>query len=427
MGHLPRPGAGRRATDAAEPGDLVRPGHDRRHPDLPERGRAATPAAAADPDLRQDVPGANGNIDQFLDSLVAGDIAGLAGPGPYAFSSYQRKAHGTAAQPIVLTSMDTNKPATIAGRFVTYGGDPSTPPGDYWTLRYLGIDGRTSDASSMTIQSRGVRLEQVDFSNWATNIGIIVQSTANDFTIANSRIHDVGPINPRDNMSHGVYDEGNTTHIIDTLVYRCADRGIQDRGGHGSIYEWVTLALNGEGVIFGDDRGAVNCPLRKSILVNQQVADRYLIEALGNANSGNVVDDCFIWSASAGRRSSPTSPRPSWSPTRIRPIRSSMPTGCRPPRPPSATAAGRSRRRSSPTPSQIRVKRGSVLPVGLFRRRAPRPREQLDVHELRGAADSLTGWTYSGRTDWRRPSSLLCEAANEIERLRAALQEREAE
>ena len=236
------------------------------------------------------------SIDQFLDSLVAGDVAGL-GPGSYPFSSYQRKAHGTVDHPIVLTSIDPAHPAIIQGRFVTYAGDPSTPAGDYWTLRLLGIDGRTPDASSMTIQSRGVLLDQCDLSNWNTNIGIIVQSSANGFTVSRSRIHDVGILNPRDNQAHGVYDEGNQTHVVDTMIYRCSARGLQDRGGHGSNYEHSTLWKNGEGIIYGDDRGAVNCVASQLILLDQQEPARYLIEALGSANSGNTLSDSIVFSS----------------------------------------------------------------------------------------------------------------------------------
>jgi hypothetical protein len=238
------------------------------------------------------------NIDAFLDSLKPGDVAGLPAGGTFPFSSYQRKAHGTAAAPIVLTSVDPTRPATIAGRFVTYAGDATTPAGDWWTLRQLGIDGRTSDASSMTIQSRGCRLELCDFSNWNTNIGIIVSSAANGFTVDSCRIHDVGVIVPaRDNEEHGIYDEGNGTHVVDCLVYRCAARGIQDRGGHTSLYEQTTISECGEGIIFGDDRGAVSSIARRLILVDQQESGRYLVEEFdpNHEDSGNLVDDFYAF------------------------------------------------------------------------------------------------------------------------------------
>jgi hypothetical protein len=113
------------------------------------------------------------------------------------------------------------------------------------------------------------------------------------------RVHDVGVLQPRDNQAHGIYDEGNQTHVVDCMFYRCSARGIQDRGGHGSIYEQFTIAECGEGIIFGDDRGAVGCTARRGILVNQQESDRYLVEEYdpGHQNSGNTVDDCFVWPA----------------------------------------------------------------------------------------------------------------------------------
>ncbi len=232
-----------------------------------------------------------GSLDSFLDSLVPGDVAGIA-PGVYPVSSYHRSQTGAAAKPIIVTSTDTSRPAIIGdgktGRLALF--DTAA----YWTFRYLGMDGRTPDGSSWTLGGTNITFDQCDMSNFDTNIGVMgIAGTG--VTISRSRIHDCGT--PGNNMEHGIYNEGDYMHVVDCLIYRCAARGIQCRGGHGDLYEYVTISDCGEGIIFGDDRGAVNSTITKSILVNQNVSGRYLVEALGSANSGNVVDDNFIYNA----------------------------------------------------------------------------------------------------------------------------------
>ncbi len=156
------------------------------------------------------------------------------------------------------------------------------------------MDGRTPDGPSWTLGGTNITFDLCDMSNFDTNIGVMgIAGTG--VTISRCRIHDCGT--PGSNQEHGVYSEGDKMHVVDCLIYRCAARGIQCRGGHGDLYEYVTITDCGEGVIFGDDRGAVSSHMTKCILTDHTVADRYLIEEFdpNHEDSNNLVDDCVVW------------------------------------------------------------------------------------------------------------------------------------
>lgn len=58
--------------------------------------------------------------------------------------------------------------------------------------------------------------------------------------------------------------------------------------------------------------------------------------------------------------------------------------------------------------------------MSLFGKRSPRPPRPEIVGELRGYARNLTGWTVTGNGQPRRLTSVLFDAADEIESLLAA-------
>lgn len=97
----------------------------------------------------------------------------------------------------------------------------------------------------------------------------------------------------RTNNDHGIYLYGLRTFVRDTAFRHGADRGIQDRGGKGSVYESFLVEYCGEGILFGDG-GAASCHATKGILRNNMVASRHLIETYGS-NTANTLDDCFAY------------------------------------------------------------------------------------------------------------------------------------
>lgn len=241
------------------------------------------------------------DINAFLSSLNPGDRAGIE-PGRYILSTVGRTNGGTASEPITVASTDPNNPATVSGRLDMRG-----------TFAWWVFDGllfRDNEVGFATYEvswvlgGNHVVFRRCDFSNAGTKIGMEQISSSQygvgaDNTLDRCRFHTIGrhPYGSTNN-DHGLYDVGLRMHVVDTIFEDCSDRGLQIRGAHNAVYEQITISNCGEGVIFGDI-GAVGCTLRKSILVNNRVKTRRLIEEYDPSghDSGNRVDDCFAWNA----------------------------------------------------------------------------------------------------------------------------------
>jgi hypothetical protein len=136
-----------------------------------------------------------------------------------------------------------------------------------------------------------VTFRQMDFTNANTKIGLIENPGAGGYVLDRCRFHDIGELPPT-NTDHGEYDEASSPGLItDCAFQRCADRGIQLRNATGTQVAYTLVELCGEGVIFGD-LTTRNCLVTKSILRNNVVTSRYLVEALGDVAGCAVTDSC---------------------------------------------------------------------------------------------------------------------------------------
>lgn len=239
-----------------------------------------------------------GDFDAFLASLKPGDTAAVRA-GVSATWAAAINHGGTEAAPITVTSEDPAHPATIHGRLDMRG------LGSWWIFDNLLFDHHPAAAGvSWVVGGSHNVFRRIDATNHNTGIGFhfIDSSTyghAADNTIEQTRIHDVGRLPyGSTNNDHGVYDLSQRLHVVDVMIENCSDRGLQARGSKGGLFEQVTVSHCGEGVIFGDV-GAVDATVRRSILVNNQVTGRYLIEEYdpsGN-DSGNRVEDTFAFNS----------------------------------------------------------------------------------------------------------------------------------
>lgn len=230
---------------------------------------------------------AGGDFAAFCGTLADGDVVVLEADvtNPPVFTGY--------APNVTFVSADAEAPATIHGR-IDIRGDIHG-----WTFHTVRLDDSAAAAYQVSWVIGGTRItfRQCSATNGNKRIGFefIHDSTygfATDCAVDRCHIHDIGRLPyGSTNNDHGIYDIGTRTVVTDTLIEDCSDRGLQCRGGKSSVYQYVTIQNCGEGIIFGD-LSATGCSLTKSVLLDNQVTSRHLIETYG-ANSGNVVDDCY--------------------------------------------------------------------------------------------------------------------------------------
>jgi parallel beta helix pectate lyase-like protein len=169
----------------------------------------------------------------------------------------------------------------------------------------LVLDGRNRRRlPSPTVNGDRIRFSRVDVSNHHTGICFVIGSgrygRARGTVIEHSRIHDCGR-EPSHNIDHGIYvAAAQDTRIVDNLIYRNADRGIQlyPDAQHTLVARNV-IDGNGEGVIFSGDHGhaSSNNLVEHNVITNAQIrADVESWYPPGNPRGvGNVVrENCLF-------------------------------------------------------------------------------------------------------------------------------------
>jgi hypothetical protein len=232
-----------------------------------------------------------GDFDQFLKGLKANAVAAVG-----ADATLGQPINGYASA-VTLIPADPSAPPTVSGRLDLRGNISG------WLFDTLILrDDAAGSNPSWTVGGQQIVFRRCDASNSHTKIGFIfindpTYGSAHGCQLDRVHIHDVGTMPPT-NLQHGVYDMSTGLHLVDCLIERCADRGLQLRGSTGASAEYVTVRDCGEGVIFGE-KSATGSAVSKSILQDNQVKSRFLIEEYDpdNSDEDNAVADCFAWNA----------------------------------------------------------------------------------------------------------------------------------
>jgi parallel beta-helix repeat protein len=193
--------------------------------------------------------------------------------------------------------------ATLVGRLWVHQG------ADYVTVENLNLNGRNSASlPSPTVNGDNDRFFGNDVTNEHTEICFVVGSSwgrANHTLIQGNRIHDCGMI-PSRNQDHGIYvDEADNTQILDNVIYKNTDRGVQlYPDAQGTVVEHNIIDANGEGIIFSGSSGKASSDtvVRSNLITNAQT--RYDVESWypsGNpSGQNNVVQSNCVWGGAYG-------------------------------------------------------------------------------------------------------------------------------
>ncbi len=223
-----------------------------------------------------------GDLTPFLPTLKPGDVVTLQGT---CFFS---------------DAIRSGTKITLQGGIITGRLDIRGPVQDFTFQGVTFDDSQTLSGpnhyQSWVVGGTRIKFVQCSMTNSNTKIGLefIQDSTygiGTDCVVDRCHIYKIGEL-PCTNYDHGIYDGGLRTLVTDSVIEGCSDRGIQCRGGTNCVYTYVLVQGCGEGIIFGD-AGSSGCTISKSVLLNNQVTSRYLVEQYG-ANSNNLVDTCYV-------------------------------------------------------------------------------------------------------------------------------------
>src|SRR6202035_428786 len=131
---------------------------------------------------------------------------------------------GSAGAPLTITSYPGER-ATLVGRLYLREG------ANYVTFSNMDLNGRNSSLlPSPTVNDTNATFVGNDVTDEHTEICFLVGSgwgRAKSTLIERNRIHDCGVL-PAANHDHGIYvDEADNTQILENVIYKNADRGIQ--------------------------------------------------------------------------------------------------------------------------------------------------------------------------------------------------------
>ncbi len=189
-------------------------------------------------------------VGKLVASLHGGETGCLHG-GSYSGDVTIATAH------ITLTSY-AGEQATVVGRlWVKKGADGVLVSG-------LHLDGKNAALlPSPTVNANDVQFVGDDVTNDHTEICFIIGSSsfgrAVGTVIRGNRIHDCGKL-PSQNQDHGIYvSDADNTQIIDNVIYRNVDRGIQlYPNAQGTVIRGNIIDSNGEGIIFSGQGGTAS-------------------------------------------------------------------------------------------------------------------------------------------------------------------------
>jgi parallel beta-helix repeat protein len=239
-------------------------------------------------------------IQHLANSLAAGQT-GCARGGSY--TQDVTVGHGgSAGAPLTITSYPGER-ATLVGRLYLREG------ANYVTFSNMNLNGKNSSLlPSPTVNDTNATFVGNDVTNEHTEICFLVGSSwgrAKGTLIERNRIHDCGVL-PAANHDHGIYvDEADNTQIVENVIYRNADRGIQlYPDAQGTIIEHNIIDANGEGIIFSGASGVAsnNNTVRDNIITNAVLRDD--VESWypsGNPiGQGNSVQANCVWGGASG-------------------------------------------------------------------------------------------------------------------------------
>lgn len=250
-------------------------------------------------------------LQRFVERLRPGAVGCLA-PGDYRVRRLILSARGTAAKPIVLTSVDPDHPATLHGVVWLSGR------AHHWVVENLRLDGRNRwNLPSPIVNGSQSVWRRLEVSNPGSgdgtrpygggicfNLGQTDRyGPATDTTIEQSSIHDCGLAT---NHNHGIYiiaTKGRTI-IRDNWIFRNGDRGVQlyPAADHVLITRNV-IDANGSGIIFSGNGPLTsrNDVVTLNIISNSR--DRWNVESWyppgTPKGSGNVVARNCLWASSS--------------------------------------------------------------------------------------------------------------------------------
>jgi len=197
------------------------------------------------------------------------------------------RGNGTEASPIVITSTESAKPATITNslaveiNYITFshlifkwkepepwicynaeGNPEKNAKGE--GLACNGELVNKEDAVQIATDGKRVSFLNDEITNEDTNICLVVGTTAEHTLIENNRIYGCGPeftgtktvVNEELAWHcHGIYDYGKFTEIKDNYIYGNSRNGIVWYGeGKGGVAEHNIIDGNGNGISFGNNK-----------------------------------------------------------------------------------------------------------------------------------------------------------------------------
>jgi len=261
---------------------------------------SSTPPVSSNPTCSK-VLAAGASILSAYTAAHAGDVICLPAGAVFTGDIDFRSGIGSSSAPLIITSQDVTRPATIKGRLVFHA------PASWVTISHLKLDGiNGSGLPSPTIGSDHVSIIYNEITDENTSICVnIVDNaaqnpdwgTAHYTLIDHNRIHNCGPF-PSTNRAHGIYDIGYYTTITNNYVYDNVDRGIQLRMDQNATVKYNVSDGNGEGMIIGETTtSAVNDEIAYNIFSNSNI--RYNIEYYWPSgtpsNANNKIHDNCVW------------------------------------------------------------------------------------------------------------------------------------
>lgn len=239
-------------------------------------------------------------VQHLAESLAAGQTGCVRG-GVYS-EDVTIEQSGAAGAPITISSYPGER-ATLIGRLWVHQG------ANYVTVENLNLNGRNSASlPSPTVNGNNDQFLGNDVTDEHTEICFVVGSTwgrADHTLIQGNRIHDCGMI-PSRNQDHGIYvDEADNTQILDNVIYKNTDRGIQlYPDAQGTVIEHNIIDSNGEGILFGGSSGnaSSNTVVQDNLITNATI--RYDVEnwyPAGNpTGQNNTVQSNCVWGGAYG-------------------------------------------------------------------------------------------------------------------------------
>lgn len=209
---------------------------------------------------------------------------------------------GSLGAPITISSYPGER-ATLVGRLWIH------QHADYVTVENMNLNGRNSASlPSPTVNGNFASFLGDDVTNEHTEICFVVGSgwgRANHTLIQGNRIHDCGML-PSRNQDHGIYvDEADNTQILDNVIYKNTDRGVQlYPDAQGTVIERNIIDSNGEGILFGGSSGTASSgtTVQDNLITNAQT--RYDVESWypsGNpSGQNNIVQNNCVWGGAYG-------------------------------------------------------------------------------------------------------------------------------